>query len=385
MKVKIVLRNPVSKTDHIDYIIDVHDHKLSQDWIVALKKLLQNGNLLEKNYCFMGFPKTQRTVDYLCEQLNQAVRQINRFCMTNTWQSNGLKEFYIEDYYCEETVRWPADYGIGHPFVKNSLNEYSPGLMPKHNVLNRLHYYFEQLQGTVDHLSPYYKQADYETKYAIRQLNNCCHELENIILSQRKEIISPYWVRPSQINTWINANRYTLDDHHRQGFVDNGYDRVLGGVYMHWAQIGKTLFEVWKDEGAPELTETVCSAITHLEHYSGEFDIEWGNDVVYGDKCPWHVDEQNQFKSWLVKNNLDPKNPKLSLGYLPIGQVDLLSGFGTNNYQEIWKTLSNYLDVYRVEVDGVSAQFDYCWTDKDYKHQQIEMMKPGYDFSSRRR
>ena len=384
MKVKIVLRNPVNKKDQIDYTIDVHDHTLSRDWIVALKKLLQNGNLLEKNYCFMGFPKTHRTVEYLCEQLNQAVRQINKFGMTNTWQSNGLKEFYIEDYYCEETVRWPADYGLGHPLVTNKLMEYYPGLMPKHNTLNRLHYYFEQLQGTVNHLSPYYKLADHETKYAIRQLNNCCHELENIILSQRKEIVSPYWVRPSQITTWINANRYQLDDEHRQGFNTNSYDRVLGGVYMHWAQIGKTLFEVWRDEGAPELTEAVCSAITHLEHYSGEFDIEWGNDVVYSDKCPWHVDEQNQFKAWLIKNNLDPENSKLSLGYLPIGQVDLLGSFGTTNYQKIWKVLGNYLDIYRVEVDGVSAQYDYCWSDDNYKQQQIDRMRAGYDYHTRK-
>ena len=384
MKVKIVLRNPVNKKDQIDYTIDVHDHTLSRDWIVALKKLLQNGNLLEKNYCFMGFPKTHRTVEYLCEQLNQAVRQINKFGMTNTWQSNGLKEFYIEDYYCEETVRWPADYGLGHPLVTNKLMEYYPGLMPKHNTLNRLHYYFEQLQGTVNHLSPYYKLADHETKYAIRQLNNCCHELENIILSQRKEIVSPYWVRPSQITTWINANRYQLDDEHRQGFNTNSYDRVLGGVYMHWAQIGKTLFEVWRDEDAPELTEAVCSAITHLEHYSGEFDIEWGNDVVYSDKCPWHVDEQNQFKAWLIKNNLDPENSKLSLGYLPIGQVDLLGSFGTTNYQKIWKVLGNYLDIYRVEVDGVSAQYDYCWSDDNYKQQQIDRMRAGYDYHTRK-
>jgi hypothetical protein len=384
LKVKIVLRNPVNKKDQIDYTIDVHDHTLSRDWIVALKKLLQNGNLLEKNYCFMGFPKTHRTVEYLCEQLNQAVRQINKFGMTNTWQSNGLKEFYIEDYYCEETVRWPADYGLGHPLVTNKLMEYYPGLMPKHNTLNRLHYYFEQLQGTVNHLSPYYKLADHETKYAIRQLNNCCHELENIILSQRKEIVSPYWVRPSQITTWINANRYQLDDEHRQGFNTNSYDRVLGGVYMHWAQIGKTLFEVWRDEDAPELTEAVCSAITHLEHYSGEFDIEWGNDVVYSDKCPWHVDEQNQFKAWLIKNNLDPENSKLSLGYLPIGQVDLLGSFGTTNYQKIWKVLGNYLDIYRVEVDGVSAQYDYCWSDDNYKQQQIDRMRAGYDYHTRK-
>ena len=384
MKVKIVLRNPIDKANQIDYTIDVHDHKLSQDWIHALKKLLQNGNLLEKNYCFMGFPKTHRTVDYLCGQLNQAVTQINKFCMTKIWQSNGLKEFYIEDYYCEDTVRWSADYGVGDPDTKSNPTNYYPGLMPKHGSLNRLHYYFEHLQGTVDNLSPYYKLADHETKYAIRQLNNCCHELENIILSQRKEIVSPYWVRPSQITTWLNADRYTLDNDHRRGFVDNGYDRVLGGVYMHWAQIGKTLFEVWRDENAPELTETVCSAITHLEHYSGEFDIEWGNDVVYSDKCPWHVDEQNKFKLWLAKNNLDSTDPKLSLGYLPIGQVDLLGSFGTTNYQEIWKVLGNYLDIYRIEVDGVSAQYDYCWSDDNYKQQQIDRMRAGYDYHTRK-
>lgn len=385
MKVKIVLRNPVNKKDQIDYSIDVHDHKLAQDWIIALEKILKSGNLLEKNYCFMGFPKTHRNVDYLCNQLNQAVEQINKFCITNTWQSHGLPEFYIEDYYCENTVRWSLSYGIGEPTVKDNLTNYRPGLMPKHGMLNRLHNYFENLQGTVDQLSPYYKLADHETKYAIRQLNNCCHELENVILSQRKEVLSPYWVRPSQINTWLNADRYKLEDEHRRGFTHNGYDRVLGGVYMHWAQIGKTLFEVWRDENAPELTETVCEAITHLEYYSGEFDIEWGNDVVYDKKhCPWHVEEQDQFRAWLVKNNLDPSDTKLSLGYLPIGQVDLLGSFGTLDYQTIWNTLGDHLDIYRIEVNNTVAEYDYCWSDSDYKQRQIDRMRAGYDYQQRK-
>jgi hypothetical protein len=46
--------------------------------------------------------------------------------------------------------------------------------------------------------------------------------------------------------------------------------------------------------------------------------------------------------------------------------------------------LGRYLDIYRIEVDGVSNTFDYCWTDNDYKQTQIDRMKPGYDFSSRR-
>jgi hypothetical protein len=153
---------------------------------------------------------------------------------------------------------------------------------------------------------------------------------------------------------------------------------------MHWAQIGKTLFEVFRDEGAPNLDSTICEAITHLEYYSGEFDIEWAADMCYGDtKTPWHTDQQNAFNEWLIKNNLDPKDKFLSLGYLPLGEVDLERSFGTTNMFSIWDQLSRYLDIYKIEIDDVSQTFEYCWTDTDYKQQQIDMMRPGYDYSSR--
>ena len=83
-------------------------------------------------------------------------------------------------------------------------------------------------------------------------------------------------------------------------------------------------------------------------------------------------------------NRRDPQDPKLSLGYLPIGQVDLLGSFGTTDYQIIWDQLSGHLDIYSIEVDGVKNIFDYCWSDKNYKQMQIDIMKPGYDYSSRR-
>jgi hypothetical protein len=35
-----------------------------------------------------------------------------------------------------------------------------------------------------------------------------------------------------------------------------------------------------------------------------------------------------------------------------------------------------------VEVDGVSATYDYCWSDEDYEQKQIEEMQDGYDYSS---
>ena len=152
---------------------------------------------------------------------------------------------------------------------------------------------------------------------------------------------------------------------------------------MHWAQIGKTLFEVWRDEAAPTLDHTVCEAITQLEYYSGEFDVEWGQDVIQANNHPWHEKQQADFRQWLVANNLDPKDAKLSLGYLPLGHIDIERSFGTTDISSIWKILSTHLDILSIEVDGVKNTFEYCWTDPDYKQQQIAMMKPGYDHSSR--
>jgi hypothetical protein len=355
--VKVTLRNPLDHTDLLDYYIAPNNTQLAQDWISALKSLLESGNLLEKNFCFMGFPKTARSLPFLCNEVNQAITVINDF----------FPDYQIEEYFTPENI-------VATDYDSNG---------PNHEILNRLHNHFEHLQGTVWGLSDYYKRADYTTKYAIRELNTLCHEMENLILSQRKVVTLPYWVRPSQITTFLNTRRYDLTDEHRQGFKVNGYDRVFGGVYMHWTQIGKTLYEVFRDEGALKLTDTVCDAITELKYYSGEFDIEWANDIVYGGNNPWHNEEQDQFRQWLIDNDRDPKDPSLSLGYLPIGQVDLHRSFETSNYQEIWDQLEQHLDIYSIEVDGIKNTFDYCWTDADYKQQQINMMKPGYDFSSR--
>lgn len=379
--VKITLRNPLDKNDLLDYYIIPNDTQLAQDWVRALKTLLQNGNLLEKNFCFMGFPKTARTIEYLCNELNLSVVTINNFDFT----SHGLKNYVIEEWFHPNTVRFPDTYPIEDRTTGDNLSDgrLQLGLHPKHSVLNQLHNHFERLQGTVNNLSPYYLVADYETKYAIRQLNIICHELENLILSQRKERVVPEWQRPSQINTFLHAERYALKDEHKQGFVTNGYDRRFGHVYMHWAQIGKTLFEVWRDEGAPKLTDTVCEAITHLEYYSGEFDIEWAKDVTKDSGYPWHDKEQQEFTKWLNDNGLNPQDASLSLGYLPIGRVDLQRSFNTEDMFTIWDQLSQHLDVHSIEVDGIKNTFDFCWSDDTYKQQQIDMMKPGYDHSSK--
>ena len=348
-KIQIVLRNPLNHRDQVDYTIVPNDSELAQDWQQALDTLLISNKVLEKNFCFLGFPNTARTVEYLCNTLNRHIETIN------------LTGYQIKQRFSPDLVIDSSDYGINH------------------QVMNQLHNHFEILQGTVNNLSTWYINADYKTKYAIRQLNNICHELESLVLSRRKAITAPEWIRPSQITTWLEADRYQLRDEHRQGFISNGYDRVLGGVYMHWTQIGKTLFEVFRDEHAPDLTGTVCEAITHLQYYSGEFDIEWGNDVVYGGGRSWHTTEQDQFREWLIRNNQDPCDPQLSLGYLPLAQVDLRGSFGTTDYNDIWNILGTHLDIYQVHTEKQSATYSRCWADLDYESWQIDMLKPGYN------
>lgn len=386
--VKVTLRNPLDYTDTLDYYIRVYENSLAKDWVTALKHLLQSKNLLEKNFCFVGFPNTPRNLELLCNEANSAIYQINMFNSNLGWAKAGLEPYIIEEYFVPDAVRFGPEYPIGERFHKLDNNDTylmeNLGLTQKHGILNRLHNHFEVLQGTVGSLSQYYKAADYETKYAIRQLNILCHEMETLILSQQKQKHCVEWSRPSQITTWLHAPRYELKDEHKELFLQNGYDRRFGQVYMHWAQIGKTLFEVFRDEGAPKLDNTVCDAITELKYYSGEFDIEWARDITLDNNYNWHNEQHEEFKQWLLDNNLDPQDKNLSLGYLPIGEVDLVRSFGTTDMINIWEKLSSHLDIYQISVDNITQTFDYCWRNSDYKQMQINMLKPGYDFSSRR-
>ena len=131
--VKVILRNPLNYNDQVDYTITAADNQLAKDWIRALKIELQSGRLLEKNFCFMGFPCTARTLEYLCDELNQAVDIIN----------SSSCDYIITEVFTPDTVR-------GFDYADNGVN---------HAVMNQLHNHFERLQGTVWGLSDYYRRA----------------------------------------------------------------------------------------------------------------------------------------------------------------------------------------------------------------------------------
>lgn len=343
--------------DHgsINYTITAHNNALAHDWLNALEEILQSGNPLDKNFCFLGFPNTPRTLEYLCNQLNQNIHQIN----TYDWAKHGLKPHVIEEWFAPDVVRFGEEYPRPKEFDGVSLY-----LSPKHHVLNQIHNHFEVLQGTVETPSLYHLHSSPQMRKCIGQLNTLCHEIESLILSQRKHKMLPEWTRPSQITSFARAPRHILKSEHKKLFLQNGYNRVFGGVYLHWAQIGKTLFEVFRDENSPELDDTVCEAINHLKYYSGEFDIEWGHDIVKG-QYYWHDDQLAEFHTWLKNNNFNIEDENLCLGYAPIGQVEILQSFGTTDPKAVWEILQQHMDICAIELRGIKRTYDYTWRDQD--------------------
>ena len=88
MTVKVVLRNPLDKADQFEYIIEPQDSELGRLWYTALVDLLKQNRYLEKNFCFLGFPNSQRNLDYICRELTWARNQINSFFDPNDYYSN---------------------------------------------------------------------------------------------------------------------------------------------------------------------------------------------------------------------------------------------------------------------------------------------------------
>ena len=351
--------------------VDVYDTPLGKRFLDALKDNLSQKRILEKNFCFLGWADSKRDLNFLCRELNKSIEQINSFTFDPPYER--IDPFVADDFQYSDRLPVGKDDNL-------------KGLRLKHDACNLLHRYFEELQGTAWQLSPFYIQADYKTKYAIRQLNNICHEIESWVDAYRKQVIEPEWMRPSQITTFLNAPRYDLHEEDYELFKENRYSRELGGVYLHWSQVGKTLYEVYRDEDAPKMTEALCSAINHQKYYSGEFDIEWANTITE-DTYHFKKEEMDGYRTWLKENNYDWEDPKLSLGYIKIGQVDLEKSFQNNTFTGIYDAMKDNLNINGIKITGNDVSendFPYTLESENWKLIQMEALKKGYESRSMR-
>ena len=342
-QIEIDLRN--SDDNILTVHIDVADNSLSRKWLAALNDIIQRELHLEKNYCWLGWAEGARSAEYLCTQINRSINAIN---------SSDIN-YRIQDFFSPGTV------------IQSNLDI-------DHAQMNRLHRYFEDLQGTSGAMSAHYDSADDITKWHIRQLNLLCHELESLVLSMRKAVQAPEWRRPSQLMCWLNAPRYTLDDKDLELFGIETINRKLGGVYVGVNKaVGKHHWEVFCDEGRDSrISELVTTGLRTQTQAAGDFDIEWARDPG---AFHWQIKQLAEFRTWLERNGFDPDQPSLTIGHPQVGQVDLQRSFGTENWEMIYSQLLAHQDVYSIRTSAVQATYNYRWSDPDYTEQQIKALK----------
>jgi hypothetical protein len=322
----------------------VDDNSLSRKWITALTHLVKNNYHLEKNYCWLGWAEGDRSLEYICGEINRSISAINT-----------------------------ANLGYQIDEVFTPINTVADDLGVNHDHMNRLHRYFEDLQGVSGAMSPYFTAADTVTRWHIRQLNLLCHEHESLVLSMRKLKQAPEWRRPSQLMCWLRAPRFTLDSDDYELFGVETINRSLGGVYVGVNKaVGKHHWEVFNDEGRDSrVEELVTSSLKSQTEAAGDFDIEWAQDPSL---YPWQIKELTEFRTWLIKNGFDPEDKSLTIGHPKIAQVDLVRSFGTTDHNNIWTQLADHLDVYKIRIGSIEATYEYLWSDPDYQQQQIRNM-----------
>ena len=324
--------------------IDVYDNSLARKWMSALNHLIKSEYHLEKNYCWLGWTESKRSLDYICTQINHSIDAVN----------NARLGYTIQDFFSPSNTI-AADGGVDQ------------------HHMNQLHRYFEDLQGVSGSLSPYYTAADDHTRWHIRQLNLLCHELESLILSIRKLLTAPEWRRPSQLMCWLRAPRFMLEPDDYELFGVDTINRSLGGVYVGVNKaVGKHHWEVFNDEGRDSrIGELVTSTLRSQTEAAGDFDIEWAKDPG---AFPWQIKMLKEFREWLANNGFDPEDKTLTIGHPKVAQVDLVRSFGTTDYQVIWKMLAEHLNLYKIRTSQFQATYEYNWSDPDYALQQIRRL-----------
>ena len=314
----------------------IQPHFLAQKWARALRHdyLEHAVNKVEKNYMLQHWEYDDtnpngRSLIQLCIEMNRYVAHINNYF-------NGSSARRI-------------DYHITQIFDPVTIGQ---------PILNQIHHHFELLIGQVWSVSEYYKLADTATCFAIRQLNNLCHEMESLL-------------RPNfrVADSWSAAVYFPFIRVVRYKFVDSDYDHFtqiqdFGDLVLHYSQLGKTPLEAFAGNDSEVFDEN----ITGLRYLSGEFDITFRTDVSYERQRLAIAKHSARAFPWIRARGQDPESKYTGIGYVTIGKFDRTL-FPNMSAEEIMAELVKCDDIYKLElIDSDNnivkeAVLDYTWKD----------------------
>lgn len=334
-KFRITYRNTQSGLQvPTDYLIQ--NHFLAQKWARALRHdyLEHAANKVEKNYMLQHWEYDDsnpngRSLTQLCIEMNRYVDYINNYF-------NGSSDRRI-------------NYHITQYFDPVTINQH---------ILNEIHHHFELLIGQVWSVSEYYKLADPATCFAIRQLNNLCHEMESLLRPNFRT--APEWSAAVYF-PFVRVIRYK--------FVDSDYDHFtqiqdFGDLVLHYSQLGKTPLEAFAGNDSEVFDEN----ITGLRYLSGEFDITFRTDVPYERQRLAIAKHSARAFPWIRARGQDPESKYTGIGYVTVGKLDRTL-FPDMTAEDIMAKLVECDDIYKLElIDSDNntvkeAVLDYTWRD----------------------
>lgn len=317
-----------------EYVIK--PHFLSQKWARALHYdyLEDTPNKVEKNFMLQHWEYDEnnpngRSLRQLCIEMNRYVDHINNYF----------------DGSSERRVPYQITQFFDPPLVDQQ-------------ILNEIHHHFELLIGQVWSVSEYYKLADSATCFAIRQLNNLCHEMESLFRPSFRN--SPQWSAGVYF-PFLRVTRYK--------FIDSDYDhftqiQYFGDLILHYSQLGKTPLEAF----AANDSDVGDDNITGLRYLSGEFDITFRTDVPEETQRLSTARHNARAFPWIRSRGQDPESKYTGIGFVTIASFDRTL-FPGMRAEEIMAELVKCDDIYKVElIDGAGAVvkeslLDYTWRD----------------------
>ena len=336
---RITFRNTqTGQLQPLDY--KIQDFFTAQKWARCMHQdyMLHESVVAEKNYMLQQWEYDEsnpiaRSIPVLCSEMNRYIAVINEYF-------NGSSSQRVE-------------YHITQHFDPATLDQ---------QILNEIHHHFELLIGQVWSVSEYYKLADSATCFAIRQLNNLCHEMEYL---RRPSLASQMGTN----NPWHSGIYFPFIPTIRYKFVECDYDHFTqlldyGDLILHYAQLGKTPMEAYaaRDE------EVFDDNITGLRYLSGEFDVMFKREI------PKHIEQAKIDRdnvdafNWIRARGQDPLSKFTGIGFVPVAKIDR-SKWENMTVEQIQLELFKYDDIFKIElfdlegnlVEGLTL--DYTWRD----------------------
>jgi hypothetical protein len=240
----------------------------------------------------------------------------------------------------------------------DAINSYVPGLIQlraepemSQERLNRLHYYFEILRGTV--LSPpeFWTRAPMYVQAALKQFNLLIHRFEDYERSQQRlrDGLPP---KAHLVLGFEERPRHPLAD---EDYLHCTKQLTFGAWYLAYCETGKPLWDVFQDKD-----DIIKEAdIRPLHYYSAEGHLEFGasmSDEEYAKLMApfWVWWEQNETK--LRRLGFEKGDPKNAIGMIPVADLDRRKGaVAGKSEDEIRAVIGGYQYMSRVVCHGAAT------------------------------